>query len=125
MIEQLENMPEGVLGFDFTGEISRSDYEETLIPLLREAVESEDGVRCLCRLGSEFDGYDAGAAWEDLKTGVELGLGRHSAWKRLALVTDIDWIRHLTTLFGWMTPGELKIFSLGDIEAARAWVAAR
>ena len=25
--------------------------------------------------------------------------------KRIALVTDIEWMRHLTALIGWMTPG--------------------
>ena len=42
MIERLDGMPEGTLGF------------------LREAVEA-GAVRCLCQLGPEFDGYEAGA----------------------------------------------------------------
>lgn len=123
MIERLEEMPEGVLGFRFSGEVSRSDYDGTLIPALREAVEGGEGIRCVCELGSDFEGYEAGAIWEDLKTGAELGVGHHTAWKRIALVTDVDWIRRLTALFGWMTPGELKLFATGELEAAKEWAA--
>jgi hypothetical protein len=43
---------------------------------------------------------------------------------RIALVTDIDWMRQLTGLFGWMTPGELKHFPLAERDAAIAWAAA-
>jgi len=31
---------------------------------------------------------------------------------------------HLTDVFGWMTPGELKRFPLAEREAAIAWAAA-
>jgi hypothetical protein len=30
---------------------------------------------------------------------------------------------HLTALFGWMTPGELKHFPLAEREAGIAWAA--
>jgi hypothetical protein len=32
-------------------------------------------------------------------------------------------VRHLAALFGWMTPGEMKLYPLGELEAAKAWVA--
>lgn len=60
-----------------------------------------------------------GALWEDLKVGVE----HLRAWKRIALVTDIEWMRHLTALFGWMTPGEIRVFPLDERAEATAWVA--
>ena len=41
-----------------------------------------------------------GALWQDLRVGVE----HFRAWKRIALVTDISWMEHMTALFGWMTP---------------------
>jgi hypothetical protein len=40
------------------------------------------------------------------------------------VVTDIEWVDHLTWLFGWMTPGETKVFPLDKREDALAWVAA-
>jgi len=57
--------------------------------------------------------------WEDLKLGIE-----HLAhWKRIALVTDIEWMVQLTQLFGWMTPGEMKVFPLAEQAAAVSWAA--
>jgi hypothetical protein len=44
-------------------------------------------------------------------------------WKRIAVVTDIEWVTHLTGLFGWMTPGETKTFPLDQRDEAIAWVA--
>jgi len=41
----------------------------------------------------------------------------------VALVTDIEWMRHMTALFGWMTPGETKIFGLAQRAEAIRWVA--
>jgi hypothetical protein len=122
VIERLEDMPDGVLGFRFSGEVSRGDYDEVLIPVLREAIEGREGLRCLCQVGPGFEGYEMGAIWEDMMTGAEYGIGHRSAWKRMALVTDIEWIRHLTALFGWMAPGELKLFSLDELGAAKEWV---
>lgn len=122
MIERLPDMPEGTIGFRFTGEITRADYDEVLVPALDEAFASGE-VRCLCQLGPGFEGYEAGAVWEDLKTGAKFSVGHLSAWKRTALVTDVDWVRHLSALFGWMTPGEMKLFELDELERAKAWVA--
>jgi hypothetical protein len=34
-------------------------------------------------------------------------------------------VRHLAALFGWMTPGEMKLFSLDGLEQAKVWVAAQ
>lgn len=122
MIERLNDMPAGTFGFALSGEVTRADYEDVMIPLLSEAVESGE-VRCLCQLGPGFEGYEAGAVWEDIKTGARFGVGHHSAWRRMALVTDVEWARHLTALFGWLSPGELKLFSLDELARAKAWVA--
>jgi hypothetical protein len=122
MIEQIQDMPAGTVGFRFAGSISRRDYEDVLIPALEEAFANKD-VRCLCVLGSDYDGYEAGAVWEDMRTGVKFGVGHRSEWKRTALVTDVDWIRHATALFGWMAPGELKLFAVDQLAQAQDWVA--
>ena len=47
----------------------------------------------------------------------------HSAWRRFALVSDVEWVVHAFRLFAWMTPGEVKTFDLGGLEQAKAWVA--
>jgi SpoIIAA-like len=58
-----------------------------------------------------------------LKADLGLGLGHLSAWERMAIVSDESWMRHLMAGFGWMVPGELKLFSLGEMDAAKEWLA--
>lgn len=70
-------------------------------------------------LGDRFTGYSAGAAWQDTK----LGLAHLRAWDRLALVSDLDWVEHLVGLFGWMVPGDVKLFGLTELRQAIDWAA--
>jgi hypothetical protein len=58
-----------------------------------------------------------------MKTGAKYVFGHHAQWHRIALVTDVEWVRHLSGLFGWMSPGEMKLFALSDLDAAKEWVA--
>jgi SpoIIAA-like len=122
MVEKIEDMPAGTIGFRASGELSRDDYREVLEPVLREAAESGE-IRMLFRL-TDFHGLEPSAWFEDLKTGLGLGIGHHSAWKRSAIVTDVEWVGKAFKLFAWMTPGEVAVFELGEMEKARAWVAA-
>jgi hypothetical protein len=46
-----------------------------------------------------------------------------SAWRRIALVTDVDWIVKAMKMFSWLTPGEVRTFGLEESEQARGWVA--
>jgi hypothetical protein len=39
--------------------------------------------------------------------------------------TDIEWVDHMITLFGWMTPGEVRHFPLAQRDEAIAWAAAQ
>lgn len=119
MIERLPDLPEGVIGFEAVGEVHADDYHSTLVPGL-EAAGANGPIRLVYVLGERFEGYSAGASWQDAK----LGLEHHGKWRRAALVTDIDWVTHLASLFGWMVPGEFKVFPLADRDDAVVWAAA-
>jgi stage II sporulation SpoAA-like protein len=123
MIERIDDMAPGTIGFQATGELTREDYESVLLPALREAIEGDQPVRMLFEIGPGFKQFSPGALMEDAKTGLTLGLGHLSAWKRTAVVTDVDWIRRAMELFGWMSPGEVRLFAPGELEEAKAWVA--
>ncbi|MBK5220267.1 MAG: STAS/SEC14 domain-containing protein [Thermoleophilia bacterium] len=53
----------------------------------------------------------------------ELGFLKHSAWRRSAIVSDAAWVKKAFRTFAWMTPGEVKVYDLGEEAEARAWVA--
>jgi SpoIIAA-like len=52
-----------------------------------------------------------------------VGLKDRSSWERMALVTNEDWIRHAASAFGWLAPGELRLFQPSELDKARAWLA--
>lgn len=121
MIEKIDGMPAGTIGFRTSGEVTREDYRDVLEPALREAVEAGE-VRMLYVVPLEFK-MSLGAYGEDAKTGFQLGLGHLSAWKRMALVTDVEWVKRAIHLFAWMAPGEVKVYDLDQEEEAKAWIA--
>ena len=71
----------------------------------------------------DFQGLEPGAWYQDVKTGLGLGFGHRSAWKRSAIVTDIDWLRKAFEVFAWATPGEVRLYHLDQLGEARTWVA--
>jgi hypothetical protein len=121
MVEPIQDMPRGVVGFRASGKLTAADYRDVLEPKLREAVEAGE-TRVLC-VPSDFEGLEPGAWIEDVKTGLEVLVRHHSARKRYALVTDVDWIAKATRMFAWMIPGEVQIFDLDHLEDATAWIA--
>jgi hypothetical protein len=117
MIEELQNLPAGVTGFEAHGKLEATDYRDVVLPALERAFARGE-IRFLIVI-SDFKGMSGGAMWQDLKFGIE----HLRAWKRIAVVTDLEWVTHLTGLFGWMTPGETKTFPLDKRDEAIAWVA--
>jgi hypothetical protein len=121
MVERIEEMPAGTIGFRVVDGLTGDDYREVIEPALTEAVETGD-VRLLFEIDSGF-GMDAGAVMQDAKTGLKLGIGHLKAWRRTAVVTDVDWIRKAIKAFGFMTPGEVEVFARAELGAAKVWVA--
>lgn len=121
MIERVDGMPAGTVGLRASGKLSKDDYTGVLEPALREGVESGE-LRLLFVL-TDFDGLEAAAIPEDMKTGLKAWVRDHSAWKRFALVTDVEWVAKAMHMFTWLTPGEVLIRDLAGLEEAKAWVA--
>lgn len=111
-------MPDGVVGFEASGMIRADDYRDVVLPALERAGTGGD-IRFLLVI-PEFKGMTGAAVGEDLKTGFK----HLTKWKKVALVTDVSWMAHLTSLFGWMTPGQTRVFSMAERDDALAWVAA-
>jgi hypothetical protein len=123
MLEPIDEMPEGTAGFRATGEVSREEYENILLPWMRAAGDSGQPIRLLFQMGPGFEKFTPGALVTDLTKGAPLGIRHWKAWQRMAVVTDVGWARHAVELMGWMAPGELKLYGLDEIDQAKAWLA--
>jgi hypothetical protein len=117
VIKQLDDMPAGVLGFETSGQLEAENYRDVLLPAIEQG--AVDGELRVVLVIPTWDGMSGGALWQDLKMGTE----HLRRWKRLALVTDLEWMIHATSLFGWMTPGQMKHFTLAERDQASAWAA--
>ncbi len=118
MLQRIE-APDNVLAFRAVGKIERSDYNTVLAPAVEAMIADRGEVRFVYVLGDEFDAYTAGATWADAK----LGIGHASKWKRIAVVTNHDWVSHVVGMFGWMVPGDVKTFAEDEERSAIDWAA--
>ncbi|HEV7450415.1 MAG TPA: STAS/SEC14 domain-containing protein [Pseudonocardiaceae bacterium] len=120
MIEIMPDMPDGALGFWVAGEVTRDDLAK-VVPMLRAVIERNQPLRVLCQIDAGFS-EKPGAVWEGVKADVELGIAHRTAWRRIAYVTDLTWIGTSVHLLSWLIPGEVRVFPLRELDAAKAWV---
>ncbi len=120
MIEQLTDFPDNVLAFRCTGRVTKADYDKVLLPAVLAELRTHEKVRLYYEIGEDFAGLDAGAMWEDLKIGVE----HLTRWEKVAVVTDVDWIKTAVRFFAFLMPATTKLFSRAEAAQARAWISA-
>ena len=120
MIELQSNLPANVVAIACRGQVTKADYETVLIPAVDRALAANRKLRLYYQIGADFIGFDPGAMWDDFKVGME----HLTRWERVAVVTDIDWIKQSTRLFGFLIPADTKSFALSEAAEARAWIVA-
>jgi hypothetical protein len=114
----IDDLPRDVVGIDARGLITSRDYEVVLLPLVETRLKEHDKLKILFVAGRYFDGYSGGAIWDDAK----LGLMHLTSFSKLAIVTDLDWLRHAAKLFGPLIPAEVMVFGLEDLDDAKTWI---
>lgn len=118
MIETIPALPDRVMGFSAKGIVTARDYRSVIIPAVDTMRSRHGKIRLLYHLGPEFSGFDMAALWQDAK----IGLRYRQAWDRIAVVSDVRWIAAVTTLFGFLLHGQVRIFSNNELAIARKWL---
>ncbi|WP_059016564.1 STAS/SEC14 domain-containing protein [Mycobacterium sp. M26] len=122
MIEVLSDMPAGVTGFRVSGRLSGAELRD-FRPVFDGQLERGDDVRIVEVIDHDYEGFGPGGLAEDLKLGFGTVYPHHAAFKRIAIVTDKDWIAHTLHALAWLVPGECAVFGLDDLEQAKQWAA--
>ncbi len=117
MMSIIKDLPDDILGVEARGKITGEDYENTLIPAAEEKLETHDSLKMLFILG-DMDGFDLKAMWQDTR----FGLRHWTQFSHIALVTDNEWVKNMTTMFTPFFPGEVRLFESGETDMAREWV---
>jgi len=118
MIEQISGLPPGALGFRASGQVTARDYERVLVPDVEAAFALNRKLRLLYHVGPDFTGFDPGAMWED----AMLGFRHFSGWERVALVSDVQWLRVAALAMGFAVPAQFKLFRNIEFDEAVAWI---
>ncbi|GAL03207.1 hypothetical protein JCM19237_6100 [Photobacterium aphoticum] len=94
------------------GTLTHSDYEK-IIPLIEDAMEGiEHPVINVYIDGTEFEGWQLQAAWDDLKLGLKHGRKFH----KVAIYGNQRWQEIMSKVGGWFISGEVRYFD-DSIEA--------
>jgi hypothetical protein len=124
MLKRLES-PATVLAVEVVGKLGKDDYQNVIVPELTAMLDAHGEMRCVFVFGDEYTGLTVGGTVEDSKLYFsELSHGDLSKWKRCAVVTSHDWLRHAISVFSFMIPGEVQCFSPSQVQAAVDWAAA-
>jgi hypothetical protein len=89
-----------------------------LIPAVEAALTQHSKVRLYYQIDPNFSGIDSGAIWDDFKVGME----HLFRWERIALVTDVEWIRATVQAFRFVIPCEMKVFGVNEAAQAQGWI---
>ena len=118
MIVEIGGYPDNIVAVQAEGQVTGDDYSQTLVPAVERTLARHDKVRFLYQIGPDFKRFTTTALWEDAK----IGLHHLDGFERIAVVTDVAWIRKLIDGIGGSIPGEMRCFALDEIETAKTWI---
>lgn len=117
MITIINDAPENVAAFNATGDVTKEDFENLVIPYVKSKVEQFDELNYLLYLDTDLSNFTMGAWLQD----VFLGLKNLSKWNRAAIVTDKEGVKNFTDIFSVLMPGEFKSFPKENLYNALYW----
>jgi hypothetical protein len=114
MIQIVEGLPDNVVGIVAKGRVTNEDCDKVLKPLMESSLKRHDKVRLYYEIGCRFPG----AAWEDLRIGLE----HIPQWERVAVVTDVGWVRHTVNALRFLIASDVRVFTSFQAPEGRAWI---
>jgi hypothetical protein len=121
MVERIDDMPAGTVGFRGTGELTEEDFQDQIAPAVAEAVDG-GGVRLLLVTPPGFGTSDVPAVADLVRKSPGSHLGHTRDWKRIAVVTESGALRRSARIWTRMVPVDIKLFKPNEEPEARAWL---
>jgi hypothetical protein len=116
MIEIINELPDNVVGILARGRVTCEECNDVLRPAMEVSLQRHDKLRLYYEIGCRFPG----AGWDDL----EIAIDHLPQWERIAIVTDTGWVRHTVNALRFLLASEVRVFTIGETEEGRAWIAA-
>ena len=121
MLEPIADLPAGIVGVRASAEVSKDDYDNVIVPLLAEAKREGRRVRFLFHIGAEFQRFTPSAALEDARIGMQY----ERTFERLAVVSDLDWVKAAATFTSTIAPCPVRMFANAQLQKAAEWLSER
>ncbi|NOQ14783.1 MAG: STAS/SEC14 domain-containing protein [Methyloprofundus sp.] len=94
------------LSLKATGKLTHEDYE-TINPIIDSALESVKDPKVKVFIdGSELEGWELRAAWDDFKLGLKHG----NEFDKIAIFGNKRWQEYTAKIGSWFVSGEVKYF---------------
>lgn len=118
MIEVMDDFPDSVLAVRASDRVTAEDYRDVLIPAVEDKLRRHSELRLLYHLGPDFKRFTTTALWDDAR----LGFHHLRDFERIAVVTDVAWLRRLAETAGRALGVEMHVFADAELAAASAWM---
>jgi hypothetical protein len=118
MFKFIEGLPSDVLAVEAVGKVTHEDYRDALVPRA-EAMMVQGPIKLLYVIGNQFTGFELEALWDDNAFGIK----HWHDFSRIAVVADQTWLRAMVSMFKPFFPGEVRLFTLSELSAAKDWIA--
>jgi hypothetical protein len=105
-----------ILNVLVSDKLTKEDYER-LGPEFETLIQQHGKIRVLLEM-EDFEGWQAGALWEDLQLSFE----HYDDIERLAMVGDKAWEKGMAQFCKPFTTAEVRYFELHEIDQARKWI---
>jgi hypothetical protein len=99
-----------------SGKLVKADYEH-FVPEIERLIRQHRKLRMLFDM-TDFHGWEASAAWEDFKFGIE----HFADIERLAMVGETKWQHGMATFCKPFTKAKIRYFGRADAVMARKWL---
>ncbi|MBC7387791.1 MAG: STAS/SEC14 domain-containing protein [Opitutaceae bacterium] len=118
MITEIKNLPENMVGFKATGDVTKEDFDNILLPAVKAKTDQVGKLNYMLVLDTSIQNFTFGAWMKD----AWLGIKNLTKWNRGAIVSNSQNIKMFTDGFSYIVPGEFKGFFHEDMNKAINWV---
>jgi len=118
MLELLPQSTEVAIALLAKGRLTDTDYQQVMIPRLRELIAKQGKARMMLVMDPGFRGWEAKAAWDDAR----FGLKHRKDFAKLAMVGPPKWVRWAMDVGAQFISGEVKTFPAKQEKEAWEWV---
>jgi hypothetical protein len=98
--------------------LTKEDYER-FVPEIERRIDEHGKIRVLFDM-QEFDGWNSGGLWEDIK----FSAGHFNDIERLAMVGEKKWQEWMSTFCKPFTSAEIRFFEEDEGDQAHQWLLA-